>query len=275
MLQTVESLAQENEYLRNIWRSKFHSLKFFPECWRHNTFPTQAGYHFCYCCCCYFCCCFDFCLAFSIQTQGFLCSPSITGLQFVQLDFQIPLPERSRFNVLPMRGICVRLGRQKWDKLFSLQRHLACGRFVAISWKLLKTHHLQTQVDVITLRVAVISYNFPIFWRTAINLRQCFLLPYFLMGLRAPIFWTYLLLFNGSVMSNSLQPHGCIMVAPLQHTRLPCPSLSPRVCSNSCPVSWWGHPTMPSSVTPFSSCPQFSPNISIFSNELALCSLDL
>ena len=40
------------------------------------------------------------------------------------------------------------------------------------------------------------------------------------------------LLFICSVMSNSLQPHG------LQHVRLPCPSLSPRVCSNSCPLSW-------------------------------------
>ena len=48
-------------------------------------------------------------------------------------------------------------------------------------------------------------------------------------------------------MSNSLQPHG------LQHTRLPCPSLSPRVCSNSCPLSWWCHPTISSSVITFSS----------------------
>ena len=45
-------------------------------------------------------------------------------------------------------------------------------------------------------------------------------------------------------------PHG------LQHTRLPCPSLSSWVCSNSCPLSWWCHPTFPSSVIPFSSCPQ-------------------
>ena len=45
----------------------------------------------------------------------------------------------------------------------------------------------------------------------------------------------------------------------LQHTRLPCPSLSPRVCSNSCPSSWWCHPTISSSVTPFSSCPQSFP----------------
>ena len=44
----------------------------------------------------------------------------------------------------------------------------------------------------------------------------------------------------------------------LQHARLPCPSLSPRVCSNSCPLSWWCHPAISSSVAPFSSCPHFS-----------------
>ena len=44
--------------------------------------------------------------------------------------------------------------------------------------------------------------------------------------------------FSHSVMSDSLQPHG------LQHARLPCPLLSPGVCSNSCPLSWWCHPTM-------------------------------
>ena len=41
-----------------------------------------------------------------------------------------------------------------------------------------------------------------------------------------------------------------------QHTRLPCPSLSPGVCSNSSPLSWWCHPTISSSVTPFSFYPQ-------------------
>ena len=54
-------------------------------------------------------------------------------------------------------------------------------------------------------------------------------------------------------MSDSLQFRG------LQHSRLPCPSLSPRVCSNSCPLSWWCHPTISSSVTPVSSCPQSFP----------------
>ena len=50
-------------------------------------------------------------------------------------------------------------------------------------------------------------------------------------------------LFSHSVMSNSFWPHG------LQHTRLPCPSPSPRDCSNSCLLSPWCHPTISSSVT--------------------------
>ena len=45
----------------------------------------------------------------------------------------------------------------------------------------------------------------------------------------------------------------------LQHTRLPCPSLSPRVCSNSCLLSQWCHPTILWSVIPFSSCLQSFP----------------
>ena len=53
--------------------------------------------------------------------------------------------------------------------------------------------------------------------------------------------------FSCSVMSNSLWPHG------LQHARLPCPPPTPRACSNSCPLSWWCHPTIASSVVPFSS----------------------
>ena len=54
-------------------------------------------------------------------------------------------------------------------------------------------------------------------------------------------------------MSNSLWPHG------LQHTRLPCPSPPPRACSNSCPSSWWCHPTISSSVASFFSCLQSFP----------------
>ena len=58
---------------------------------------------------------------------------------------------------------------------------------------------------------------------------------------------SFLLLVSCSVVSDSLQPHG------VQHARLPRPSPSSRACSNSCPLSWWCHPTISSSVVPFSS----------------------
>ena len=61
---------------------------------------------------------------------------------------------------------------------------------------------------------------------------------------------TPLLLISHSVVSDPLQPHGP------QHARLPCPSPTPRTCSNSCPLSWWCHPAVSSSVVPFSSCLQ-------------------
>ena len=64
---------------------------------------------------------------------------------------------------------------------------------------------------------------------------------------------TLLLLFNHSVVSDSLWPHG------LQHARLPCPSPSPGACSNSCPASRWCHPTISSSVVLFSSYLQSFP----------------
>ena len=58
------------------------------------------------------------------------------------------------------------------------------------------------------------------------------------------------MLFSHCVMSDSLWPHG------LQHARLPCPSLSPRVWKHSYSLSQWCYPTILSSVVPFSSCPQ-------------------
>ena len=63
----------------------------------------------------------------------------------------------------------------------------------------------------------------------------------------------FFLLLSCSVVPDSLQPHG------LQHTRLLCPSLSPEVCSNLCPLSQWCHPTISSSVVLFSSCLQSFP----------------
>ena len=59
--------------------------------------------------------------------------------------------------------------------------------------------------------------------------------------------------FSHSVVSDSLRPHR------LQHARPPCPSATPRACSNSCPTSQWSHPTISYSVIPSSSCPQSFP----------------
>ena len=69
------------------------------------------------------------------------------------------------------------------------------------------------------------------------------------------VLFSFLLLLSGgsvqfsrSVVSDSVQPRG------LQHARPPCPSSTPGICSKSCPSSWWCHPTLSSSVVPFSSC---------------------
>ena len=73
---------------------------------------------------------------------------------------------------------------------------------------------------------------------------MCFLLPYLSFSSAQ---------FSRSVVSDSLRPH------ELQHARPPCPSPTPGVHSNSRPSSQWCHPTISSSVVPFSSCPQSLP----------------
>ena len=65
--------------------------------------------------------------------------------------------------------------------------------------------------------------------------------------------WKHSVQSSHLVMSDSLWPHG------LQHTRPPCPSPTPRVYPNSCPLSRWCHPAISSSVIPFSSCLQSFP----------------
>ena len=70
--------------------------------------------------------------------------------------------------------------------------------------------------------------------------------------------------FSHSVVSNSLRRHG------LQHTRLPCPSPTPGIYSNSCPLSQWCHPTISSPVCPLLLPPSIFPSIRIFPNESIL-----
>ena len=71
-------------------------------------------------------------------------------------------------------------------------------------------------------------------------------------------------LFSFPVMSNNLRPHG------LQHARLPCPSPSPGVCSNSCPLSQWCHPAISSSCHPLLLLPPIFPSIRVFSSKSVL-----
>ena len=83
------------------------------------------------------------------------------------------------------------------------------------------------------------------------------------------IFWYDLSLhlsvqFSHSVVSDSLRPHES------QHTRPPCPSQTPGVHSNSCPLIQWCHPAISSSVVPFSSCSPIPPSIRVLSNESTL-----
>ena len=66
--------------------------------------------------------------------------------------------------------------------------------------------------------------------------------------------------FTSLVSSVQLLSHVRLFITHgLQHARLPCPSPTPRICSNSYPLSWWCHSIISSSVVPFSSCPQSFP----------------
>ena len=81
-----------------------------------------------------------------------------------------------------------------------------------------------------------------------------------LFSARKPIFKRWVLVEKeSSVVSDSLWLLG------LQHASLPCPSLSPGVCSNPCPLSQWCHPTILSSVIPISSCLYSFPDSGFFS----------
>ena len=71
-------------------------------------------------------------------------------------------------------------------------------------------------------------------------------------------FFSFVVVTHSIVMSSSLWPHG------LKHARLTCPLLSSGVCSNSCPLSRWCHPTISSSAIPFFSCLQSFPTSGSF-----------
>ena len=86
-----------------------------------------------------------------------------------------------------------------------------------------------------------VFYWWIFWWETEARVLKYFFLRY------------VLLLFSGPLVSDSLWPYG------LQHTRLPCPSPSPKVCPSSCPLHQWCHPAISSSDDLFSLCPQSFP----------------
>ena len=94
------------------------------------------------------------------------------------------------------------------------------------------------------LNMSLLLIIFTLCW-SVVDLQRC-------VSFRCIAKWFSYLLFIHSIAA-ALWPHG------LQHFRLSCPSLSPRVCSNSCPLSQWCHPMISCSFTPFSSCPQSFP----------------
>ena len=85
-----------------------------------------------------------------------------------------------------------------------------------------------------------------------------FLFLYILVALLPISTWFSSVQFKYSVVPDSLLPN------ELQHARPPCPSQTPRVHPNSCPLSRWCHPTISASVIPFSSCPQSFPTSGSF-----------
>ena len=85
------------------------------------------------------------------------------------------------------------------------------------------------------------------------------------------LIWTVLLLLiNKFSLVQSLSHVWLFVIPDMQHARPPCPSLTPEACSNSYPLSRWCHPTISSSVIPFSSCLQSSPASGYFSSESVL-----
>ena len=111
------------------------------------------------------------------------------------------------------------------------------------------------------------KWNMPIFQKEAMYLSVFCLTPRFSWHDCKELNLIHLFVpsvqFSHSVVSNSLQPHG------LQHVRLPWPSPSLRVRSNSCLLSWWCPPTI-SSCHPLLLLLSIFPRIRVFSNELAL-----
>ena len=139
---------------------------------------------------------------------------------------------------------------------------LDCGYYLDSSTQTFMTYNVRGKHAVIWIGFfmdTIKAWNYiPSYWAECPNL-----LYYFVRKMRASILFT-----NLKMHFSFCKAEFCCSVSYLwlcnpidcmHHARLPCPSPSLRVCSNSCPLSWWCHPTISSSVIPFSSCLQSFP----------------
>ena len=113
-------------------------------------------------------------------------------------------------------------------------------------WNFLQ--HLHFLLSIVNVYIFVFAFSLAILT----TFKFFFSIYYWLMSIFFKIQFSSVQ-FSHSFVSDSLRPHG------QQHTRPPCPSPTPGVYSNSCPLSQWCHPTISSSVVPFSSCLQSFP----------------
>ena len=128
--------------------------------------------------------------------------------------------------------------------------------FPHTSWSLDSLYsEFYTELYLFVLQCIILPPSAPT-WTIAPNsflMPSLFFLFFFLLYIQFSSVQFSSVQFICSVVFNSLQLHG------LQHSRPPCPSATPGIYPNSCPLSQWCHPTISSSVTPFSSCPQSFP----------------
>ena len=127
--------------------------------------------------------------------------------------------------------------------------YFACNRFWIFVW-IFKEYLLYNDISIILIRYSLVFTTFLAIFITCQNATLIFIL--FLMVSLDTV------QFSRSVVSDSLRPH------EPQHTRPSCLSPTTGVYPNPCPLSWWCHPTISSSVVPFSSCLQSFPASGFF-----------
>ena len=145
----------------------------------------------------------------------------------------------------------MRILKSWWRKMAPFHRSGIIWLERERKWNLPRSHTVSRWDGRSHVLLGVLDWDFPLcLWHTCLPIgKQIWTRVYFFFDENVK----GSLLFSCSVTSDSLRPHG------LKHARLPCPSPTPRACSNVCPLGQWCHPTISSSVVSFSFCIQSFP----------------